>query len=65
MVDVTHRTVSVEATGTPDKLEALRELLGGFGIVEMARTGLVAMARGDGGIRERAARGPRLAAAQR
>src|SRR6266705_1215117 len=65
VVDVTHRTLSVEATGTPDKLEALRELLGGFGIVELARTGLVALGRGDGGIRERAQRGPRLAAAQR
>ncbi len=65
IVDVSHRALSVEATGTPDKLEALRELLEGFGIVEMARTGLVALARGDGGIKERASRGPKLAAAGR
>jgi acetolactate synthase-1/3 small subunit len=65
VVDVTHRTLSVEATGTPDKLEALRELLEGFGIVEMARTGMVGLGRGDGAIKERAARPPRLAATGR
>jgi len=53
VVDVTHSTLTIEATGTPDKLEALRELLDAFGVVEMARTGRVALGRGDRGIRER------------
>jgi acetolactate synthase I/III small subunit len=61
VLDVTHRTLTIEATGTPDKLEALTMLLRDFGIVELARTGRVALARGDRGIRERVQR--RLAAA--
>src|SRR5438093_6071576 len=51
IVDVTHDTVTIEATGTPDKTEALLELLGSFGVVEMARTGRIALNRGDRGIR--------------
>jgi acetolactate synthase I/III small subunit len=56
VLDVTHRTLTIEGTGTPDKLEALLELLRDFGIVELSRTGRVALARGDRGIRERAGR---------
>jgi acetolactate synthase-1/3 small subunit len=56
IVDVTHATLTVEATGPPEKLEALRRLLEGFGIVEMARTGRLALARGERGIRERVLR---------
>jgi acetolactate synthase-1/3 small subunit len=56
VLDVTHKTLTIEGTGTPEKLEALLELLGDFGIVELSRTGRVALARGDRGIRERAAR---------
>ena len=33
VLDVTHKTIMVEGTGTPDKLEALLELLRDFGIV--------------------------------
>ncbi|HLB62739.1 MAG TPA: acetolactate synthase small subunit [Actinomycetota bacterium] len=54
---VTHRTLTIEGTGMPDKLEALLELLSDFGIVELARTGRIALARGDRGIRERVQRG--------
>ena len=56
IVDVSHGTLMVEATGTPEKVEALRELLEAFGIVEMARTGRLALARGERGIRERVLR---------
>ncbi len=56
VLDVTHKTLTIEATGTPDKLEALTELLRDFGIVELSRTGRVALARGDRGIRERVQR---------
>jgi acetolactate synthase I/III small subunit len=53
IVDVAHGALTVEATGPPDRIEALRELLEPYGIVEMARTGRIALARGDAGIRER------------
>jgi acetolactate synthase-1/3 small subunit len=53
IVDVTATTLTVEASGKPAKLEALRELLGEYGIVELARTGTIALSRGDRGIRER------------
>ena len=53
VADVTHRTLTVEATGQPDKMAALLSLLEDFGIVELARTGRVALGRGDRGIRER------------
>jgi acetolactate synthase-1/3 small subunit len=53
VVDVTHATLTLEATGKPDKLQALLELVEDFGIVELSRTGRIALARGDRGIRER------------
>jgi len=53
VVDVTAATLTLEATGKPDKLQALLELLEDFGIVELSRTGRIALARGDRGIRER------------
>jgi acetolactate synthase-1/3 small subunit len=53
VVDVTQQTLTIEATGKPEKLEALRQLLDDFGIVEISRTGRIALARGERGIRER------------
>ena len=53
VVDVTHSTITLEATGKPEKLEALLELLDDFGVVELTRTGRIALSRGDRGIRER------------
>jgi acetolactate synthase I/III small subunit len=62
VLDVTHATVIIEGTGTPEKLEALLQILGDFGIVELSRTGRIALARGSGGIKERSLRGRRAAA---
>jgi acetolactate synthase-1/3 small subunit len=46
IVDVSRRTVVVEITGTHEKLEAFERLVRRFGLVEMARTGEIAIARG-------------------
>ena len=53
IVDVSDATLTVEATGAPDKIEAMLALLESHGIVEMARTGRVALGRGSGSISER------------
>jgi acetolactate synthase-1/3 small subunit len=53
IVDVTASTLTLEATGKPEKLEALLSLLQDFGVVELSRTGRIALGRGDRGIRER------------
>jgi acetolactate synthase-1/3 small subunit len=46
VVDVTKRSVVVEVTGTHDKIEAFEGLVRPFGLIEMARTGEIAIARG-------------------
>ena len=46
-VDISEETITVEATGTSDKMDALEQLLGKFDLREMVRTGKVVMARGS------------------
>jgi len=46
VVDVAPEALIVEITGTEDKLQGLVEVLRPFGIIEMVRTGSVAMTRG-------------------
>jgi acetolactate synthase I/III small subunit len=46
VVDVSKRSIVVEITGTDDKIEAFEALVRPFGLVEMARTGEIAIARG-------------------
>ena len=45
IVDVAPKAVTIEATGTQDKIQALVDMLRPFGIREMARTGSVALTR--------------------
>jgi acetolactate synthase-1/3 small subunit len=45
VVDVSPEALIFEITGTEDKINRLVEVLEPFGILEMARTGVVAMAR--------------------
>jgi len=45
VVDVSAGELTIESTGSQDKLEALVQLLTRFGIKEIARTGVVAMRR--------------------
>ncbi|MGH3662399.1 MAG: acetolactate synthase small subunit [Micromonosporaceae bacterium] len=46
VVDVSPDAVTVEATGTADKLAALLRVLEPFGIKEMVQSGMVALGRG-------------------
>jgi acetolactate synthase-1/3 small subunit len=47
IVDVALGSVMIEVTGDPDKINSLVNLLKGFGIKELVRTGVVAMVRGS------------------
>ncbi|MFC1910658.1 acetolactate synthase small subunit [Chloroflexota bacterium] len=49
IVDVAADSLTIEATGDEDKIDSLFNLLRGFGIKEMARTGCIAMTRGERG----------------
>jgi acetolactate synthase-1/3 small subunit len=46
IVDVTNDSLIIEITGDESKIDGLVDVLRPFGIVEMVRTGAVAMARG-------------------
>ncbi len=46
IVDVTNSSFIVEITGDEEKIEGFIDLLRPWGIIEMARTGVVSMARG-------------------
>src|SRR5579875_2339717 len=48
IVDVTRRSLVIEVTGTQDKIEAFERLVRPFGLIEMARTGEIAISRGRG-----------------
>jgi acetolactate synthase-1/3 small subunit len=47
IIDVSPSTITVEATGDKEKLDGLLLLLQPYGILELARTGLVALERGS------------------
>jgi acetolactate synthase-1/3 small subunit len=49
VVDLGLETLTVEVTGTEDKIDGLYEILQPFGVEEMVRTGRVAMVRGANG----------------
>jgi acetolactate synthase-1/3 small subunit len=46
VVDVSPDSLVIETTGTEDKIDGLVEMLKPYGVLEMARTGRVAMSRG-------------------
>jgi len=47
IVDVASDSVTIEVTGDENKIDSLFNLLRGFGIREISRTGLIAMTRGN------------------
>jgi acetolactate synthase-1/3 small subunit len=53
IVDVAPDAVTIEATGTADKLEALIRVLEPFGIKELVQSGMVAVGRGSRSITDR------------
>lgn len=46
IVDVGTESLVIECTGTPEKLHGFEDLLRPYGVVELARTGRIAIARG-------------------
>ena len=46
VVDVTHDSMVIELTGHQDKLDAFLDLLQGYEILELARTGITGLTRG-------------------
>ena len=47
IVDVGKNSLTIEATGSGDKLGAMEDLFRAYGIKELARTGRIALARGS------------------
>ncbi|EFC83705.1 acetolactate synthase small subunit [Parafrankia sp. EUN1f] len=56
VVDVAQDAVTIEATGTRDKLDALIRMLEPFGIRELVQSGMVALGRGSRSITDRSLR---------
>ena len=50
IIDITPDALTVEATGTSDKLDALVKMLEPFGVREMVQSGMVALGRGPRSI---------------
>ena len=49
IIDVTPKSYTIEATGSPQKIDAILELLRPLGLKELVRTGAVAIGRGSKG----------------
>ena len=56
ILDVGADAMTVEVTGSPDKLQAFEDLVTGYGIIELVKTGRVALARGSKSIKDRTLR---------
>jgi acetolactate synthase-1/3 small subunit len=46
ILDIGKETITVEITGTPDKIDAFKNLVDQYGITQLARTGVSALPRG-------------------
>jgi len=56
-VDISPDSVTIEATGRPDKLDAMLRVLESFGIRELVQSGMVAVGRGSRSITDWTLRG--------
>lgn len=53
VIDYTPDAMCVEITGDPSKIDAFINLMRPYGIIEMCRTGIVALERGSGSMRNK------------
>ena len=53
VVDYTNDGMCIEVTGHPNKIDAFIEIMKPYGIIEMCRTGIVALERGNGTLLEK------------
>lgn len=51
IVDVTHDSMVIELTGQQEKLDAFLDLLAGYEILELARTGITGLTRGSADVK--------------
>jgi acetolactate synthase-1/3 small subunit len=50
IIDVSRTSLTIEMTGESEKTDALQEMLSEYGIIEIARTGVIALERGPASI---------------
>ncbi len=58
-VDVANDSITIEATGGSDKVDALLRMLESYGIKELVQSGVVALSRGSRSLSDRTSRGER------
>ena len=63
VVDVATDQIMIEVAGSEEKLEAFLQLIEPYGIIELARTGIIAMRRGNASSFRKVALGRAVAAA--
>ena len=53
IIDYTNEAMCIQVIGDPSKIDAFIRVMEPFGIIEMCRTGVVALERGSGSIQEK------------
>lgn len=56
-IDISSETLTLEITGHQEKIETFLEMLAPYGLLEVARTGRIALLRGPGGLHSSFVRG--------
>lgn len=53
VIDVGTDSMTIEITGSPEKIQAFEDLVSGYGIIELVKSGRVALGRGSKSIKDR------------
>ncbi len=53
VVDVGTDSMTIEVTGAPEKIQAFEDLVAVYGIIELVKSGRVALSRGSKSIKDR------------